>query len=203
MQIQIKKLGKRFDSGWIIRDLDLHIETGQKYAVTGPNGSGKSTLISMIAGYLSQTKGSITYKLEGKSIDRDNIYSYLALSTAYSELDEELNAIELFRHFSVFKPMLISNVTEFLELAELSKHSKKQVKYYSSGMKQRLNLALTMTMDTPLLILDEPTSFLDEDRKNWYQSMVKQFAKGRTVVVASNLESDFSFCDKQIILKTL
>jgi len=203
MNICLKNISKRFDSGWIIKNLDLEIKTGDRIAIRGANGSGKSSLIKIISGYLSMSKGRISYDLVGKTIDRDDLYKYLSISTAYSELDEELNPVELFQHFSIFKKYLITDKDEFIDLVDLRKHKNKAIKYFSSGMKQRLNLALAICMDVPLLIMDEPTSFLDAERKIWYKEIIERFAGNKTIVVASNEELDFEFCNRSIVLKTL
>ncbi len=200
MQIKLDNISKRYDSGWVIRNFTESIDSGEKVAVLGPNGSGKSTLINILAGYLSPSKGSVKYHHEDKDIGRDNIFKHLAIATAYSELDEELNPVEIYNHFKVFKPYSLSSTEEFLDLVDLRKQSKKAVKYFSSGMKQRLALGLSICMDTPLLILDEPGSFLDVDRKKWYLEMMERFAGNKTIIVASNDPSDFSFCERRIEL---
>ena len=201
MNIQLKNISKRYDTGWIIKDLDLEIHSGDRIAIKGPNGSGKSTLIQMIAGYLSNSKGKICYNYQGKNIDRDDIYRYISIATAYSELDEELNAVELFRHFKNFKAFQIQDSDRFLELVDLSDHRNKAVKYFSSGMKQRLILGLALCMDLPLLILDEPGSFLDKDKKRWFNGLLADYARFKTVIIASNEDSDLEFCDRELILK--
>lgn len=67
-------------------------------------------------------------------------------------------------------------------------------------MKQRLGLALSLCMDCPLLILDEPTSFLDVQWKQWYHNLIQNYAKNKTVVIASNEEEDFKYCDNVLAL---
>lgn len=200
MRIILDKISKRFDSGWVFRNIDFNLESGSRLAIKGPNGSGKSTLLSIISAYLSPSEGSVRYHHNKELIDRDRLYRLLAMSAAYGELDEELDASELFKHYSVFKNYQVKNPGEFLEIADLMQDSDKAVKYYSSGMKQRLALSLTICMDTPLLILDEPGSFLDVNRKNWYRNMINRFCENRTVIIASNDENDFVECNRVLDL---
>jgi len=200
MHISIENLSKRFDSGWVFRDLNSSIQTGQKVAVTGPNGSGKSTLLNILCGLLSPSLGTVTYVMHEKHIDRDDIYKYISISAAYSELDEELSPRELFTHYSNFKSFRIDSLEKFLELAQLEDARDKPVVYFSSGMKQRLSLALALTMDSPLLFLDEPSSFLDDTRKSWFYELFHAYVEGKTVFLASNDKADLDLCDTSILL---
>jgi len=200
MHISIENLSKRFDSGWVFRDLNISIQAGQKVAVTGPNGSGKSTLLNILCGLLSPSLGTVTYVMHEKHIDRDDIYKYISISAAYSELDEELSPRELFTHYSNFKSFRIDSLEKFLELAQLEDARDKPVVYFSSGMKQRLSLALALTMDSPLLFLDEPSSFLDDTRKSWFYELFHAYAEGKTVFLASNDKADLDLCDTSILL---
>jgi len=196
----MENLSKRFDSGWVFRDLNITIQAGQKVAVTGPNGSGKSTLLNILCGLLSPSLGTVTYVMHEKHIDRDDIYKYISISAAYSELDEELSPRELFTHYSNFKSFRIDSLEKFLELAQLEDARDKPVVYFSSGMKQRLSLALALTMDSPLLFLDEPSSFLDDTRKSWFYELFHAYVEGKTVFLASNDKADLDLCDTSILL---
>jgi len=194
MDIILDDIGKRYTTGWVFKNISHHLTQGQHLSITGTNGSGKSTLLQIIAGYLSYTKGEVTYTHEGKVISRDDIYKFCGISAAYSELDEELSVKEIFEHYSVFKKMLVADSQDFLELVDLKKEKDKRIGQFSSGMKQRLNLGLAFVMDTPLLLLDEPTSFLDKGRKAWFAEMVQQFAMDKILVIASNDDFDIKTC---------
>jgi ABC-type multidrug transport system ATPase subunit len=155
----------------------------------------------MIAGYLSYTKGDITYTVDGSKINRDSIYQYVAMSAAYAELDEEYTPIEIYEHYNRFKKFLTKDVTEFLQIVDLKRERNQAINNFSSGMKQRLSFGLACCMDVPLLIMDEPTSFLDEQRKSWYQKTLKKYTTDKTVIIASNDPEDYSICDTVIAVK--
>ena len=142
MEIILDNISKRYESGWVIKDLSKTIKSGSKLSITGLNGTGKSTLIQILSGYLSPSKGSIKYHFQNKPILRNNIYKYLSIVAVYSELDEELTSIEFFEHFGKFKPLQITDVNEFLDLVDLKKQRNQSIKNFSSGMKQRLYLLL-------------------------------------------------------------
>ena len=200
MDLILDNVWKRYTTGWILKEISEQLNHGQKVAITGNNGSGKSTLLQIVSGYLSPSKGKIIYKHDGNEINRDHIYKYLSISAAYSELDEELTIPEIYNHYKLFKPLVVNRLDEFLEITEFVKHKGKQIRYFSSGMKQRLSLGLAFVMDVPLLLLDEPTSFLDKHKKGWYTEMMHRFAADKLVIVASNDEHDIGLCERTISL---
>lgn len=200
MEITLDNISKRYESGWVIKDLSKVIKSGSKLSITGLNGTGKSTLIQILCGYLSPSKGKVEYKLLDKSIHRNDIYKYLSIIAAYSELDEELTAEEFFKHFAQFKPLKIKDPDTFLGIVDLKKQKNQAIKNYSSGMKQRLYLGLGIVADVPLLVLDEPSSFLDDVKKQWLYDLIVKFAGDKTIIVASNDPEDFQYCNDHLAL---
>jgi ABC-type multidrug transport system ATPase subunit len=89
-----------------------------------------------------------------------------------------------------------------MEITQLEKAKNKQLKYFSSGMKQRVRLALAVLCDSPLLLLDEPTSNLDKKAIDWYQQLVTDHSKNRLIIVASNQqEYEYPFCNKTLMVE--
>ena len=82
-----------------------------------------------------------------------------------------------------------------LDLLGLAKSQDKALKYFSSGMKQRTKLVLACCSDTPVLLLDEPTSNLDKQGMAWYLQLIEQFSAERMLIIGSNQESEYSFCN--------
>jgi ABC-type multidrug transport system ATPase subunit len=85
-----------------------------------------------------------------------------------------------------------------INLLDMQASKNKMIKYFSSGMKQRLKLALAFCSDTPMLMLDEPTSNLDLQGVAWYLNLVEQFAANRLTIICSNQEHEYSFCKHQL-----
>ena len=201
MDIHLDKLGKRYNYEWIFRDLTFRFAKGRQYAVGGPNGSGKSTLIKVLSGHLSPSSGTIDFFAEGKKLSPDEVYRHISLAAPYLDLIEEFTLREMAHFHARLKPLQAGiSPKELIKIAQLEKAGKKEIRHFSSGMKQRLKLALAFCSDTPLLLLDEPTSNLDDQAVRWYRKMVEQFSQGRTLVVASNVEVDFDFCEEKILL---
>jgi ABC-type multidrug transport system ATPase subunit len=199
MQIQLTNIGKRYNYEWIFRGVTQEYTTGNNYAILGSNGSGKSTLLQVIAGSLIPSEGDIHYTgNHSNSIAVEEIYTQLSFASPYLELLEELTLAESIAFHAQFKPLFEGmHVKEMLSLMELEKAKDKQLKYFSSGMKQRVRLALAILSNTPLLLLDEPTSNLDKNAISWYQQLIQSYSVNRLIIVASNqLEYEYaSFCN--------
>ena len=199
MKISLQNIGRRFNRDWIFRGIDFTFTTGKIYAVLGPNGSGKSTLLQVLNGSLSPSAGDISYFYEDKPVEIDKVYQHLSLAAPYLELIEEFTLSEVIDFHFKFKPYKTGiNKNEVIELLAMPGSKNKLIKYFSSGMKQRLKLALAFCADTPMLMLDEPTSNLDTQGVDWYLSLVQKFAQNRLTIICSNQEHEYSFCDERL-----
>lgn len=203
VSIQLQQIGKKFGREWIFRNLSFDIQPGDKTVILGGNGSGKSTLLQAISGFVSLNEGQVIYCHENaEPVIQDNVRNLISLASPYLQLIEDFTAKELVMHVSQFKPFINKlDAEEVLAIAELHHAGNKYIKQFSSGMKQRLRLALAILADTPVLLLDEPVSNLDKQAIAWYQSMIDKHTKSRTVMVCSNaIDDEFYFCDKKIIV---
>ncbi|MDX2303395.1 MAG: ABC transporter ATP-binding protein [Microscillaceae bacterium] len=197
--VKIHELGKKFQYEWIFRGLSLVLNPRETYAIIGPNGSGKSTFLKILAGAIPSNQGKIEYTLHQKNIPIESIYRHLILAAPYLELVEEFTLLEAIRFHTRFKNM-IADMDEhlFLEKTGLQKAAYKPIRYFSSGMKQRLKLGFAFYTDVPLLILDEPTSNLDKQGTAWYQEEIRQCLGKRLIVLGSNQPEEYSFCNHLI-----
>ncbi len=202
MKILLEQVGRRFNREWIFNHIDYSFESGKSYAILGINGSGKSTLLQVISGALTTSVGDISYTIEDKQIPVEQLFNYFSLAAPYLDLIEEFTLLEtLDFHFNFKKRINNLNNNELVDLLDMQKSKNKQLKYFSSGMKQRVKLLLAFCSDTPLLLLDEPTANLDEQGINWYLDLVKSFAgNDRLVIVCSNQAHEYFFCDEHILV---
>ena len=199
MTIICYKAGKRFNRDWIFRNADLTFLPGRSYAITGSNGSGKSTLLQTLAGSMEVSEGKIEWRVKNTSIDASNIFRFLTISAPYVEVIEEMSAAEFLQFHQQFKPLIRNiSISEILKLVGLEKAAKRQIRYYSSGMKQRVKLAQAIFSDAPLLLLDEPCTNLDVAGYELYHKLLKDYAKNKTIIVSSNDVNEFSFCEEVI-----
>jgi ABC-type multidrug transport system ATPase subunit len=197
MQITLTNTGKRYNREWIFRHFSYEFVTGNCYAVTGSNGSGKSTLLQVIAGSIIYNEGEVKYSLSGVPSPDEEQYKYISLAAPYLELIEEMTAVEILSFHRSFKPLSIGN-EEALALVQLDAAAHKQIRYYSSGMKQRLKLALAFFSKTPVLLLDEPTTNLDADGIVLYKQLINDHTAGRLVIISSNDKQEYDFCGERI-----
>jgi len=199
MLIELSDAGKKFNREWIFRTLSYRFEPGKKYALTGPNGSGKSTLLQVLAGSMNLSDGNIKWTIHDQPIDADHVFKYFSIAAPYLELIEEMTAIEFLHFHSSFKPLL-NNIssTEILQTIGLEKAADKQIRYFSSGMKQRIKLAQAIFSDCPLLLLDEPCTNLDEHGYNLYHHLIEAYAGNKTIIVSSNDINEYKFCTDKI-----
>lgn len=196
MDITLENIGRRFNRDWVFQHVNYQFAAGQCYAVLGPNGSGKSTLLQLVASSLTPSTGHIRYSSQGKAIELDNVYQYISLSAPYMELIEEFTLIEQIRFHFTHKSYLNGYDEHVLmELLGLQNARDKQIRYFSSGMKQRLKLVLACCADAPIMLLDEPTSNLDKHGVGWYLNLVNNTKANRLLIVCSNQEHEYAFCE--------
>lgn len=205
MQITLSDIGKRYNYEWIFRKVNYTFTTADSYVIMGANGSGKSTLLQLIAGSLIPSEGKIDYtdSLPPTSIAVDKLPRKLSYAAPYLELFEEFTLTESIEFQARFKPFFEGlDTPKIIELAQLEHAKNKQLKQYSSGMKQRVKLALAILSNTPLLLLDEPTSNLDKKAIEWYQHLITHYTQNRLVIVCSNqIEQEYFFCKKQVYME--
>lgn len=184
--IEIKNLYKKFGSNRVLSDLDLNITGGGIFAVLGPNGSGKTTLIKSILGMVVPNKGSIS--LDGQNIKNHweyrqqiNYLPQIANFPGNLKVNELIRMIQDLRQ----KP---SNPEALIELFEIEKFLDKKLANLSGGTRQKVNLVLTFMFDSPLLILDEPTTGLDPASLIRLKKLIEnEKAKGKTILVTSHI----------------
>ncbi|BDS12505.1 ABC transporter ATP-binding protein [Aureispira anguillae] len=200
MNLQLTNVGKRYRFEWIFRALTYEFQMGTGYAILGNNGSGKSTLMQVLSGHLSPSKGKLSFSKDNVAISIDNAYKNLSFAAPYIELIEDFTLKEAIDFHWKFKPMKCSQ-QELIERLDYPKSAqKKAIKFFSSGMQQRLKLALAICSDTSLLLLDEPTITLDRKAVAWYLALLRDYAyhPNRLTIIASNVEEDFQGCTERL-----
>ncbi|HEV2830504.1 MAG TPA: ATP-binding cassette domain-containing protein [Hanamia sp.] len=199
MKINLTNLGKRFNRDWIFRSLNYQFDSNKHYAITGPNGSGKSTLLQIISGSSIFNEGSVNYHEQNNPIAPECIFQKISFCAPYLELVEEMTLNEFFSFHHKMKGWLPSiDTKQIVYLLRLEKSAYKQIRYFSSGMKQRVKLAQAIFSNVPTVLLDEPLTNLDDDGILLYHSLIKNYCTNRLVIVSSNDKKEYSFCDEII-----
>jgi ABC-type multidrug transport system ATPase subunit len=199
MKISLNNLSKRYNREWIFRNLSVQFNINKHYAITGPNGSGKSTLLQIIGGSTIYNEGEIFYHESDKTIEPEKIFKKISFAAPYLELIEEMTLIEFFAFHQKMKGWLSSiDTKEIIFMLGLEKSSYKQIRYFSSGMKQRVKLAQAIFSNVPAVLLDEPLTNLDDEGILLYHSLIKNYCNNRLVIVSSNDKNEYSFCEEKI-----
>ena len=199
MKISLTDAGKRFNRDWIFRHLTYEFSAGQSYAIIGPNGSGKSTLLQVLSGGMHLNEGSGEWAIDNKQLASENIYNYISICAPYLEVVEEMTLIEFLNFHSGFKPFLSSITTEkIISILGLENAVNKQIRNYSSGMRQRVKLAQSIFSDVPVVLLDEPCTNLDTTGVELYKQLIQDHCQKRMVIVSSNDHHEYEFCNNRI-----
>ncbi len=199
MEVILSDIGKRFNSQWIFKGITHTFLPNSISALTGNNGSGKSTLLQIIYGFQTYSRGKISWELNNESLIDETLPGKISLAAPYLELPEEFTLEEMLRfHFSIVPPKTANSKEEMLKSAGLAGQEQKFIKHFSSGMKQRLKLLLAFYSNSPLLLLDEPCSNLDENGINWYRNILEANIGQRTIIIASNQTFEYQGCQSII-----
>lgn len=198
MKVQLIDVAKRFNKEWIFKGVNLTLEANKIYGLTGANGSGKTTLLSILSHFVAPTEGKVNYALGSESDLRQSIS---VASPAISLLEEMnvLEAIEFHAHYKPFRNSLSAKAV--VQLLGFEKHQNKLLRELSTGMKQRVKLALAILSQSEMLLLDEPGSNLDTAGFEFWKGLLKNNSKDRIVVIASNDEQDLAICDERLEMK--
>jgi ABC-2 type transport system ATP-binding protein len=204
INIVLSNCGKNYHRTWLYRgvDLEILIKPNCSYAILGPNGAGKSTFTLMLTGQVSPTEGSLIWKSEDQIIEEHERQDYYSLASPALELPEEFTIDEWFHFHSSLKPFSSDiTVNKIIELCEFpSKIKNKPLMHYSSGMKQRIKLCLSILGNEPLSILDEPLTNLDTKGIELYQTLIKEYQSKKCFIVASNREDEYYFCNEKFTI---
>jgi len=199
MKVSLTDAGKRFNRDWIFRHFSYTFEKGNSYAITGPNGSGKSTLLQVLSGSMQLSEGNGGWAADNGQLANEEVYKQVSLCAPYLEVVEEMTLKEFLEFHHHFKPLLSSvSIDNIISTIGLQGAINKQIRYYSSGMKQRVKLAQAIFSDTPFLLLDEPCTNLDSTGIGLYHELINKYCTNRLVIVSSNDEVEYRFCKERI-----
>lgn len=200
MGVTLKGVAKQFVREKVFSGVDHVFAPGSRTALLGPNGSGKSTLLQVVAGALVPTKGTVEHHVANRVLPQENVYRQVSIAAPYLDLYDELSLQEVITTHARFKPFHPGiDAQAVARNAYLEAHWHKPVSHFSSGMRQRLKLALAILSDTPLLLLDEPGTNLDAEGLAWFRRLLQANMEGRTLLVASNRQAEETFACTQSV----
>ena len=203
MTISLSDAGKRFNYDWIFRHFTYTFRSGNQYALVGPNGSGKSTLLQAIAGYSWLSEGSLTANdSTGQLIPDDKLFEQVAIAAPYLDVVEEMTLLEFLSFQEKFHPFQAHTDLESI-CTKLGLHAArhKQIRYFSSGMKQRVKLGQALFAAKPIVLLDEPCTNLDAEGIELYHRLLAELTTNKLLVICSNDEQEIRTCNERIDIR--
>lgn len=200
LKLILSGLAKSYPGRPVFKDINAEVQNGEVLIIAGPNGSGKSTLTRVICGFLRPTKGKVMLEIGDEKFTRLDLRPHIGLVSPDLVLYDELTAIENLSFFAGVSGLKFSvkELEKRLENVGLVGRGHDLAGAYSSGMKQRLKYCLALLRNPELLLLDEPTSNLDEAGKKLVYEIIKSH-KG-IIVIATNEKSELDYGNQIIRL---
>ena len=186
--VELRGVTRLFGASPALVRIDLSIERGEAVVLRGPNGAGKSTLLRIVATALSPTYGGGSVLGFDLATEREEIRRRCELLTHRTRLYEELTARENLGLFARLLDIPAARVNEALERVALADAAGERVRTFSAGMRQKVAVARAIVRNPELLLLDEPTTGLDEAARHVVEHLIlESAAEGRTLVIATHL----------------
>ena len=188
LSLELDNVSKWFGERKVFENINLRLENPTGLAIIGPNGSGKTTLLKIICGLQRPTQGKVSLKLKGQEIKKEARRSFFSLVAPDIELYEELTALENLEFISRLRDSKHSRIelNQKLEQVGLKGRENEPVGSFSSGMKQRLKYAVALSSYPKILVLDEPSSNLDEEGVLLMKKIIEEQKKTGMVILATN-----------------
>ncbi len=203
MELRIEGLSKKFAGKMAVDNVSIKLNAGV-YGLLGANGAGKTTLMRMICGILNPTSGNIQF--DGQDIARmgeqyRDLLGYLPQDFGYYP---DFRAEEFLWYMAALKGLPLRSAKiksqELLERVALSAVSRKKIRTFSGGMKQRLGIAQAMLNDPRVLVLDEPTAGLDPKERVRFRNLIADMARDKIVILSTHIVSDVEYIADQIVV---
>ncbi|NLZ39252.1 MAG: ABC transporter ATP-binding protein [Firmicutes bacterium] len=201
-QITIKALSKAYRRRVLFKDISLTIPDRSAFVILGPNGAGKTTFLRIICGLIPATSGQVEIIINGQVLTAREKRNQIGLVSPDLALYGELSAVENLEFFAGVRGFSFSldRARELLHLVGLQGRGHDLLNTYSSGMKQRLKYACALLHQPHILILDEPTTNLDESGVALVDKIIKQHKQRGIVIIATNESREVAYGDQTFTL---
>ncbi len=199
-EIIIENLSKTIKNNKILDNVNLTFESGHVYGLVGRNGSGKTMLLRAICGLIFPDSGKVI--IDGKQLHKDISFpESCGIIIENTDILPNFSAFDNLKMLSEIKNTANDNmIKSAIKSVGLDPDSKKKVKTFSLGMKQRLSIAQALFEDPDILLLDEPTNALDEDGVNDVRRiLLEQKKKNKLIIIASHNKEDISLLSDTVI----
>ncbi|UOF94194.1 MAG: ATP-binding cassette domain-containing protein [Bacteroides sp.] len=183
----------------LFKDLSYVFEYNKSYAIIGKNGIGKSTLAKILIGITSYNTGYIQYynHILKYHYSLDTIYKHLSIVLPSVSLIENIDYKDIIKFHFIFKNKYSQKeIDQDIQQCNLAQYKNILYKNMSDGIKQKLKLLLAFNTNSSIIILDEPTMYLDKDGLIWYEEkLIKYLNKKKLIIIFSNNKNEYKFCE--------
>lgn len=196
IMIELINIKKRYGEKILYSNLSDCLKSASCTCITGSNGSGKSTLLKIIGSLIAADSGSVVVFQDGNRLKRDEYQRLIGMAAPDLALYDHLNAIENIQFFAGFRNynLTYETIMDNLFKVGLTGIENKLVKNFSTGMKQRLKLAVLESSNVPIWLLDEPSSNLDKEGKFMVKKLIQESVdSGKLVILATNEEQEVEY----------
>lgn len=193
-------------TGKLFSHLNLTIPAGTRFGLFGPNGAGKTTLMNLMTGLLSFKEGSIQiagHEIKKKDKSINKLFGFIPQDFSFYQ---ELTPVENLQFFGAWSGLSSARIKqrteELLDVLGLTEVRNRSVEKFSGGMKRRINLAIGVIHEPPILFLDEPTVGVDVQTRHAIIHYLKELnTKGTTLVYTSHQLSEAEeLCEKVALI---
>ena len=197
--IKVESLKKNFGERKVITSLNFEIRQGESVAITGANGSGKTTLLKLLLSLLRPSSGKVTYFDNDRVLSREELRHRISFVAPYLSLYDQLSAEENLQFFTAVRGGNITGkeIDSLLLRVGLEGRGMDLVSEYSTGMKQRLKYAVALSNKPDFLLIDEPSSGLDDSGKAMMTALIEEQRAGSIIIIATNEKEEYSLASQQ------
>lgn len=201
MELVIDRLTKQYSNRIAVDRVSVRLRKGV-YGLLGANGAGKTTLMRMICGILRPTGGTVTFDgMDASEESYRSVLGYLPQDFGYyPEFSAEDFLLYIAALKGISRPQAKRKAGELLELVSLQNVSRRKIKTFSGGMKQRLGIAQALLNEPKLLILDEPTAGLDPGERVRFRDLIAELGKDNIVLLSTHIVSDIEHIADEVLL---
>lgn len=208
MELSLENITKFYGKNSALDSFSLRMTPGI-YALLGPNGAGKSTLLNILTDNLKASGGTVVYTdesgvSESVAVMGERFREKLGFMPQAPSLYRNFSAERFLWYVASLKGMCRAEaarqIPEVLRTVELSDVAKRRIGTFSGGMKQRLSLAQAILGDPEILILDEPTVWLDPNQRISVRNYISQISLNKIVLIATHIVSDVEHIAKEVIV---
>jgi ABC-2 type transport system ATP-binding protein len=203
MVIRVEDVTKKIKGNTVLEHVNLELQSGNIYGIVGQNGSGKTMLLRAIAGLIQPTSGTVY--IDDKQLQKDISFPpEMGLLIEKPEVLDYLSGMDNLMLLAGIRNLVSrEEIADYMKQFALDADSKKTVKKYSLGMKQKIGIIQAIMENPKLLVLDEPFNALDEATVKMLYVMFQEYKQaGKLIILTSHHKEDIeTLCDKIIMVQ--